>query len=97
MMWPQATPTMPMPGKGPAPRHSIPAKMICSADVIINAMEGVFLYDIDSLEQIAALSLDIRRQEVVRCESLIEQHVGGFISWMRSIHAPESHPFRRTA
>jgi len=80
-----------------APLFVIDLAVPRDADPAINEMEGVFLYDIDSLEQIAAHSLDIRRQEVVRCESLIEQHVGGFISWMRSIHAPESHPFRRTA
>jgi len=78
-----------------APLFVIDLAVPRDADPDINEMEGVFLYDIDSLEQIAAQSLDIRRQEVVRCESLIEQHVGGFISWMRSIHAPESHDFRR--
>jgi len=78
-----------------APLFVIDLAVPRDADPAINEMEGVFLYDIDSLEQIAAQSLDIRRQEVVRCESLIEQHVGGFISWMRSIHAPESHTFGR--
>ena len=56
------------------------------ADPAINKLEGVFLYDMDSLQQVAAQSLDIRRQEVTRCESLIESHVGGFLSWMRSVH-----------
>jgi len=65
------------------------------ADPAINGMDGIFLYDIDSLEQIASQSLDIRRQEVVRCESLIEDHVGGFLSWMRSIHSPDTRHFGR--
>jgi glutamyl-tRNA reductase len=55
------------------------------ADPAINQLDGVFLYDIDSLEQIASQSLDIRRQEVIRCESLIEEHVGGFLSWLKSV------------
>ena len=60
------------------------------ADPAINELDGVFLYDIDSLEQIAAQSLDIRKQEVIRCESLIEEHVEGFLSWLSTIHEP--HP-----
>lgn len=67
------------------------------ADPAINEMEGVFLYDIDSLEQIAAQSLDIRRKEVLRCEVLIEQHVGGFLGWLSSIHNPEIRRAGRTA
>lgn len=52
------------------------------AEPAINRLPGVFLYDIDSLQQIAAQSLDIRRQEVVRCESMIEDHVGTFLKWL---------------
>ena len=60
------------------------------ADPAINDLDGVFLYDIDSLEQIASQSLDIRRQEVIRCESLIDDHVGGFLKWLRGIHREET-------
>jgi glutamyl-tRNA reductase len=56
------------------------------AEPAINHMEGVFLYDMDNLQQIAAESLEIRRQEVIRCESLIDEHVGGFLNWMKSVH-----------
>ena len=80
-----------------APLFVIDLAVPRDADPAINELEGVFLYDIDSLEQIASQSLDIRRQEVIRCESLIDQHVGGFLSWMRSIHAPDSHHFGRSA
>jgi glutamyl-tRNA reductase len=65
------------------------------ADPAINDIDGIFLHDVDSLEQIATQSLDIRRQEVVRCESLIDDHVGGFLSWMRGIHGAQE--MRRTA
>jgi len=59
------------------------------ADPAINDMEGVFLHDVDSLQQIAAESLVIRQREVERCESLIESHVGGFMNWLQSLHNPE--------
>jgi glutamyl-tRNA reductase len=52
-------------------------------------MEGVFLHDVDSLQQIAAESLVIRQREVEHCESLIESHVGGFMNWLQSLHNPE--------
>ena len=51
----------------------------------INKMEGVFLYDIDSLQKIASESIEVRRQEVVRCESLIEENVKEFLRWMKNI------------
>jgi len=54
------------------------------AEPEINKLPGVFLYDIDNLQQIAAQSLDIRRQEIVRCESMIEEHVETFLKWLRS-------------
>lgn len=55
----------------------------------VNKMQGVFLYDIDSLQEIASDSMNIRRQEVVRCESLIEEHVKEFLQLMRN--KPFSH------
>ncbi len=67
------------------------------ADPAINELDGVFLYDMDSLAQIAAQSLTIRSQEVVRCEGLIEDHVGGFLSWLKGTHGSEGlHPTRRS-
>jgi glutamyl-tRNA reductase len=76
--------------RGGAPLFVIDLAVPRDADPAINDLDGIFLYDIDSLEQIAAESLTIRRKEVCRCESLIEEHVGGFIGWMRSVHSPES-------
>ncbi|MEI8342041.1 MAG: glutamyl-tRNA reductase, partial [Verrucomicrobiota bacterium] len=48
----------------------------------VNDLEGVYLYDIDSLQAIAQQSLEIRRREVVVCEQMIERHVGDFSSWL---------------
>lgn len=54
------------------------------ADASLNELEGVYLYDIDSLEKIVRQSLDVRRAEVVRCEKMIEKHVCEFIAWTRT-------------
>ena len=48
----------------------------------VNNLDGVFLYDIDSLQRIADDSLAVRRQELVICEEMIERHVGEFSAWL---------------
>ncbi len=53
-------------------------------EAAVDALENVYLYDIDSLEQIVRQSLEVRQAEVVRCEQMIDRHVGSFVSWMRT-------------
>ena len=48
----------------------------------VNALEGVFLYDIDSLQAIAHKSIEIRRKDLSVCESMIERHVTDFSGWL---------------
>lgn len=55
----------------------------------VNELEGVFLYDIDSLQDIARESMEIRKQEILACESLIETEVAGFVDWLRKHSAPD--------
>lgn len=57
----------------------------------VNKLEGVFLYDMDSLQEIARQSLKIRHHELKYCEVLIEQHVQDFVSWLRRA-TTECHP-----
>lgn len=52
----------------------------------VNELEGVFLYDIDSLEAIVRQSLEVRRGDLVRCEQMISDHVGSFVTWLRRHH-----------
>jgi len=54
------------------------------AEAALNELDGVYLYDIDSLEEIVRQSLEVRRAEVVRCEKLIDQHVAEFVGWTRN-------------
>lgn len=56
------------------------------AEPSINELDGVFLYDIDSLEEIARQSMEVRRSEIVRCESIIEKHVNDYMNWLSSCH-----------
>jgi glutamyl-tRNA reductase len=51
-------------------------------------IEEVYLYDIDSIEEIARQSLNVRQAEIVRCEALIDTHVADFMHWMRNHPTP---------
>jgi len=44
----------------------------------VNALDGVYLYDIDSLQLIAEQSLAMRREQVAAAEQIISQHVADF-------------------
>jgi glutamyl-tRNA reductase len=56
-------------------------------DPSVNEMEGVYLYDIDSLQSVAEQSLALRRQQVAAAESIIAEHVADFVdSISRGLH-----------
>jgi len=64
-------------------------------DAAVNHLEGVYLYDIDSLRAIANQGLAVRHREIARCEDLIARHVREFHEWLtadpaqrHSIHFP---------
>jgi glutamyl-tRNA reductase len=44
----------------------------------VNALEGVYLYDIDSLQSIAEQSLAMRREQIAAAEKIISEHVAEF-------------------
>lgn len=48
----------------------------------VNEIDGVFLYDIDSLKSIAEESLALRRQQIVAGEQIIGEHVSDFRAWL---------------
>jgi glutamyl-tRNA reductase len=53
----------------------------------VNQLEGVFLYDIDSLQSVAAQSLLLRRQQIAAAEAIISEHVSDF--WARFPGGPQ--------
>ena len=48
----------------------------------VNEMEGVYLYDIDSIRSVAEQSLALRRQQVAAAEAIIADHVTEFVDSM---------------
>src|SRR5262249_48166154 len=47
-------------------------------DPSVNELEGVYLYDIDSIRSVAEQSLALRRQQVAAAEAIIADHVTEF-------------------
>lgn len=48
----------------------------------VNELEGVYLYDIDSLREIASESLELRRQQLAAAEAIVEEHVADFEKYL---------------
>jgi glutamyl-tRNA reductase len=48
-------------------------------DPSVNELEGVYLYDIDSIRSVAEQSLALRRQQVAAAEAIIADHVTEFV------------------
>ncbi len=57
-------------------------------DPEVNRIDGVYLYDIDSLQAIADQSLEVRRQELGVCEAMIAGHVEDFARWLLTSGTP---------
>src|SRR5207248_10957823 len=51
-----------------------------NVDPHVNDLEGVYLYDIDSLQSVAEQSLALRRQQVTAAEAIITEHVADFVN-----------------
>ena len=57
-------------------------------EAAINDLDGVYLYDIDALQEIADESMQVRKRELARCETMIERHVAEFREWMTTPRPP---------
>jgi glutamyl-tRNA reductase len=51
----------------------------------VNRLDGVYLYDLDSLQAMAERTLEVRKQEAEHCHELIEHHVQDFQLWIERI------------
>ncbi len=58
-------------------------------DPSVNKMQGVYLYDIDSIRSVAEQSLALRRKQVAAAEGIIAEHVADFVdSISRGLNRP---------
>jgi len=51
-------------------------------DPAVHKLDGVYLYDLDSLQSMAERTLAVRKQESEKCHQLIEHHVQDFQLWI---------------
>jgi glutamyl-tRNA reductase len=64
------------------PLFMIDLAMPRDIDPDVQKLDGVYLYDLDSLQRIAERTLAARKQESEKCFQVIEHHVQEFQSWM---------------
>jgi len=50
----------------------------------VTTLDGVHLYDIDSLQAIARGGMETRRREIGLCDARIERHVADFAHWLET-------------
>ena len=53
-------------------------------DPNVNELQGVYLYDIDSIRSVAEQSLALRRQQIAAAEAIIANHVIEFVDSISS-------------
>ncbi len=58
-------------------------------------LDGVYLYDIDDLQQIARENMAAREREIAACQVLIAQHVRRFADWLESNRGTVEDRYRR--
>jgi glutamyl-tRNA reductase len=50
-----------------------------------NEIDGVYLYNIDDLQTVAAENVSERREEARKAESLVEEEIGKFMAWKQTL------------
>jgi glutamyl-tRNA reductase len=66
-------------------RFAIPESALAmprDIDPVFHNFDGVYLYDLDSLQAIAELTLSLRKRESAKCRQLIEHQVKDFQRWL---------------
>jgi glutamyl-tRNA reductase len=66
-------------GRSDRPLFIIDIAVPRDVDPSVNELEGVYLYDIDSLRSVAEQSLALRRQQIAAAEAIIADHVTEFV------------------
>ena len=64
------------------PLFIIDLAMPRDVDPAVHEMDGVYVYDLDSLQAIAGQTLEARKKEADACDGLIEKHVHDFEAWL---------------
>jgi glutamyl-tRNA reductase len=67
------------------PLFIIDLAMPRDVDPSVHELDGVYVYDLDSLQAIAGRTLEARKQEAEACDGMIDKHVRDFVAWLNRI------------
>ena len=79
------------PRRGPRPLCLIDLSVPRNVDPSLSGRPGIQLYNIDDVQGMAQRTLTARRQGLARATTLVEEQVGHFMRWLRSM-SPQGHP-----
>jgi len=51
----------------------------------VNAIENVYLYDIDDLQNVLKANMEERKKELKRAESIVQEEVRAFLAWLGNL------------
>lgn len=54
-------------------------------DPKVNALENVYLYDMDDLQKVLQANLEERKKELKRAESIVQEEVRQFLAWLHTL------------
>ena len=80
-----------LPARRKRPLFMIDLAMPRDIDPAVHELAGVYLYDLDSLQNMADRTLATRRLELEKCHQLIEHHVQDFQLWIECTQSA-NHP-----
>ena len=73
--------------RGQEPMFVIDIAVPRDIDPAVNALDNVYLYDIDDLQQVADANLAARRDEIAKCMAIVDRGVDRFCNWLRGLEA----------
>jgi glutamyl-tRNA reductase len=76
-----------LPARRNRPLLMIDLAMPRDIELAFHNLDGVYLYDLDSLQGMAERTLSLRKRESEKCRQLIEHHVQDFQRWMEQTHS----------
>ncbi|MBX7256701.1 MAG: glutamyl-tRNA reductase [Candidatus Hydrogenedentes bacterium] len=70
-----------------APMFVIDIAVPRNVDPSVNELDNVYLYDIDSLQQVTESNLEARRKEIAKCVEIVDAGVDNFWQWHQGLVA----------
>ena len=58
-------------------------------DPEVNKLDGVYLYNLDDLNEVVQMNVEKRKQEIPKAMKIVDRHVSEFLGWM-STHTTSS-------